>query len=82
MAGRYKNTQNTIDCALFSKVGRMETKYRGFPKRGDCFKFIIEIGNIKISSDEALYMFSKRYYSPTSCHRHGRNEVKQDRPVT
>lgn len=66
----------------------MYTKYRSsgvfqrLPKRGDCFEFIIEIGNIKVSSEQTLYMYSKRYYSPTSCHRHGRNEIKQDRPVT
>lgn len=88
MEGRYQDTHNTKEYALFDKVGRMYTKYRSSGvfqrlfERGVCYKFMIETGNINFSSYKTLYMYSKKYYSPISCHRHGRNEIKQERLVT
>lgn len=85
---RYQDTHNTKEYAPFYKVGRRYTKYRSsgvfqrLPERGGCYEFIIETGNINISSYKTLYMYSKKYHSPTSCHRHGRNEIKQERLVT
>lgn len=43
---------------------------------------MIETGNINFSSYKTLCMYRKKYYSPISCHRHGRNEIKQERLVT
>lgn len=60
MEDSYRDTENMVECALFYKVEIMHTKYSRFgvsqrlSEIGLCYEFVIETGDINISSYKTL----------------------------